>query len=308
MQFTGDDLLSILELIPDPIIVADELGNYRKCVGGDFMTMLDEAHPMHRSNIADVLPPAMTEVLMSLGMAALDDGQPRKISLPATLDLLTELGATPMPSQTQHYEVTITPLPDRADGPRRVAVILQNVTTYKVMEEKLREQALIDDLTGLGNRRKFYAEFGERHGGQDGFGLLLLDLDGFKTVNDTRGHAVGDLVLAQFAECLRSRLLPGEALMRLGGDEFALLTDSFLPSAIEARAGELCRLVDESGFGTADMPLTLGISIGATMIAPHEDATQSLARADMALYRAKRKRGSVACFLHGQRQIMAANA
>lgn len=307
MQFSGDDLLGILQLIPDPIIVADEYGNFRKCIGGDYTTAMDEGHPMHKSNIAEVLPPPLTQALMTLGHAALADGQPRRFNLPLTLDVLKYLGATPMPQQDQHYEVMIAVLPDLPEGPRRVAVILKNVTTYKVMEEKLREQALVDDLTGLGNRRKFYAEFGSRLRGRDGFGLLMMDLDGFKTVNDTRGHAVGDLVLRQFADWLRGLALPSEALMRLGGDEFALLSSNTDPKAIHARAEELCRLLSNARFGGADLSLGLGISIGATLIAPKEDATRAMARADMALYEAKRRKGNAACYLFRQMQGMAVN-
>ena len=142
--------------------------------------------------------------------------------------------------------------------------------------------ARTDDLTTLPNRRRLISEiqsFAVRRGS-----LLLLDLDGFKPVNDTYGHEVGDKVLQQVAQRF-SRALPNNALLaRLGGDEFGILVDGSNESVMEialALRGTLSYpfLIDGH-------EVSIGVSIG---IADNDGAADLLQRADNAMYSAKRQ-------------------
>ena len=142
--------------------------------------------------------------------------------------------------------------------------------------------ARTDELTMLPNRRRLIAEiqnFATRNGS-----LMLLDLDGFKPVNDTYGHEVGDKVLQQVAQRF-SRVLPGNALLaRLGGDEFGVLVDGSHETVMEialALRGTL-----SYPFVIDGNHISIGVSIG---IADNDGADDLLLRADNAMYAAKRQ-------------------
>lgn len=148
--------------------------------------------------------------------------------------------------------------------------------------------ARTDELTGLANRRRFMVEFEEflNHPGS----VLILDLDGFKPVNDTYGHDVGDQLLAQVALRLK-RLVPDDSLLaRLGGDEFGALIKGEDGFEI-ARA---LRATMSYPFNVTGIELKLDVSIGEARNSPGEvQADQLMRRADEAMYQAKRVRAGV---------------
>jgi diguanylate cyclase (GGDEF)-like protein/PAS domain S-box-containing protein len=156
-------------------------------------------------------------------------------------------------------------------------------------EARLRHIADHDALTGLFNRRRFEEEL-ERHiahGRRYGIGgaLLLLDLDGFKQVNDTHGHRTGDRVLSAVAHVLRQRLRESDVLARFGGDEFAVL----MPVGGETRARELARLLAgavHSDVGTPAGPISA--SVGIAVLDESSTTDDLLSRADDAMYAEKR--------------------
>ncbi|KVT60197.1 putative bifunctional diguanylate cyclase/phosphodiesterase [Burkholderia ubonensis] len=165
------------------------------------------------------------------------------------------------------------------------------VTRQAEAEARIHELAHHDSLTGLPNRATFLAEFDACLRRSDKvIALLFIDLDGFKLINDARGHSAGDEVLRQVAERLRGQCPePGMMLGRIGGDEFAVLmrdTDA------DGAMGVAARLVDTLVAPYAPSPdrqFRIGASIGC-VLAPHHgnDAGGLLSRADMALYAAKK--------------------
>jgi diguanylate cyclase (GGDEF)-like protein/PAS domain S-box-containing protein len=121
-----------------------------------------------------------------------------------------------------------------------------DVTERRRLEEELRHLADHDALTGLINRRRFEEEL-ERHlthGRRYGMAgaLLVLDLDGFKAVNDEHGHRAGDDVLCSVAKALKGRLRESDTVARIGGDEFAVL----LPQATPAEAEKVCQALEQA--------------------------------------------------------------
>ncbi|CAB4744280.1 unannotated protein [freshwater metagenome] len=142
--------------------------------------------------------------------------------------------------------------------------------------------ARTDELTNLPNRRTLISEI-ENFMGKDG-SLMLLDLDGFKPVNDLHGHAAGDKVLQQVA--LRfSRALPhGALLARLGGDEFGVLYEGSYESAMDVALA--LRATLSYPFTVENHTIQIGVSIG---VAANNGAPDLLRRADDAMYRAKRE-------------------
>jgi diguanylate cyclase len=156
-----------------------------------------------------------------------------------------------------------------------------------------------DDLTGLHNRRGLTQHLTERrrNGALEGLGLVLIDCDRFKQVNDEHGHLVGDRVLQSVASILRSVVGDGDIACRLGGDEFCLLIKAESREAvlgfadfIVATTRGLLQMPGHAGPGQP--PLICTLSVGACLVDAERDWNDWYAQADMALYRAKRLGGN----------------
>jgi diguanylate cyclase (GGDEF)-like protein len=142
---------------------------------------------------------------------------------------------------------------------------------------ELRERAARDPLTGLGHHATFYATLPQLEGP---VGVLVADVDGFKAINDTRGHAEGDDVLRAVAGLLRELTPAAGRAFRIGGDEFAVAVGGAGADALEALGWEL-RSQAPARFGTT-------LSAGIAIAAEGESHEALVARADAALYEVKR--------------------
>ena len=180
---------------------------------------------------------------------------------------------------------------NEADKPDRIIGVVVDITEQKRIQDFYEHQARTDPLTGLQNRRGFEANAAQfMHSpalSPIGFGLILLDLDRFKPINDMFGHAVGDIVLRELAMRLRQQIRPGDIVARLGGDEFAILVQ-------DISDGELTRLADRliSAMGppitTPVGDVSTSVSVGATLsLASDRDIQDLVVRADRALYEVK---------------------
>lgn len=156
-----------------------------------------------------------------------------------------------------------------------------------------------DELTGLHNRRGLAQHLAERRrtGSFKGLGLVLVDCDRFKQVNDDHGHLVGDRVLQSIASILRSVASDGDIACRLGGDEFCLLIAADSREAVMGFADFIVSttrglLQVPRHAEPGEVPLACSVSIGACLIDGERDWTDWYAQADMALYRAKRLGGN----------------
>nr|MBA3820377.1 EAL domain-containing protein [Deltaproteobacteria bacterium] len=162
----------------------------------------------------------------------------------------------------------------------------------------LRRQALHDPLTGLPNRASMHDRVVRVTGAVRAFGglagLLLIDLDRFKEVNDTLGHDHGDALLCEVAERLGGALRDGDTLARLGGDEFGvLLADLSDRAAAFELAGRLLAELEQP-FVVRGVTIQLAASIGVALCPDHgADVTTLMQRADVAMYDAKREQGRV---------------
>jgi diguanylate cyclase (GGDEF)-like protein len=196
----------------------------------------------------------------------------------------------------RHVETVVSNLLDDPSV-RAVVCNTRDVTALEAALDLLEYQASHDPLTGLPNRRQF-GEVGQRalaRGDRDGSstGVLFLDLDGFKVVNDTLGHEAGDEVLQAIATRLRATARTGDIVARLGGDEFCVLCER------PQHERELRSLAERILVTIGDRPIEAarGIPIGASIgIVLAEAGTARtidglLREADVALYRAKRAGG-----------------
>jgi diguanylate cyclase (GGDEF)-like protein len=174
-----------------------------------------------------------------------------------------------------------------------VAAVLLPLLFFISREQLLVQQANLDELTLLPNRRHFMREssaYLTRGGANTQLAVMMLDLDHFKSINDTFGHAVGDAALKQVAQILTQVLRKTDLIGRMGGEEFAVV----MPNTSEADArciGQRLRQQVEQHAGIVDgKPLNLTISIGATYAKQFSglDFQTLLKQADEALYEAKR--------------------
>lgn len=195
------------------------------------------------------------------------------------------------------YWVDTTIVPQLGPDGKPVAYmsIRIDVTARKLAESKISHMASHDPLTGLGNRaalnKKLDKALAHMRRHQGTFAVLFLDLDGFKNINDSLGHAAGDELLKELAGRLRSTLNGADFLARLGGDEFAIVQASELNQR-EAAISLAVRVLEAAAkpFNLAGHRVTIGTSIGIAL-APEHGTTSGdlLQKADIALYCVKAK-------------------
>jgi diguanylate cyclase (GGDEF)-like protein/PAS domain S-box-containing protein len=187
---------------------------------------------------------------------------------------------------------------------------LRDIFERQTYTEALRYQALHDDLTNLPNR----VLFGDRVNNairaalraREPLALLVMDLDGFKQVNDTLGHQCGDLLLKQVAERLVGCLRDGDTVARLGGDEFGILPIGGTDLAGAAGVAWKIQKAFELPFLLDDHSVDVKVSIGMTLVPDHGDNMDDLLRrADLAMYDAKRSGKGYAMFAAAQEDVPA---
>lgn len=189
------------------------------------------------------------------------------------------------------FDCILSPLPDVNGGPAYYLILLHDVTSLHLEKIKHAHAAKHDTLTGLGNRLRLAEAVSELIEREEPFSFFYMDLDGFKGVNDTLGHGVGDDVLKAFAQHLREVCRETDLPLRLGGDEFVII----LPGPGSDAALQLVadRLISRApaAFAAVDPRLhgRVGVSIGSARY-PADGQTQQVLMevADSALYQAKK--------------------
>jgi diguanylate cyclase (GGDEF)-like protein/PAS domain S-box-containing protein len=164
--------------------------------------------------------------------------------------------------------------------------------TIKRTQQRLEELATTDPLTGLLNRRSFFAQAGaifSRNRHPDGeLAILMLDIDHFKNVNDTYGHQVGDRVLHDIAACIRDNLRPTDLVARYGGEEFVALLPRISLEQMSQIAERLLRAIRDARFETEAGSFSVTVSMGIALQREHtKNLEQLINLADQGLYDAK---------------------
>ncbi len=182
---------------------------------------------------------------------------------------------------------------DTSGAPQYAIAQIHDITEQRTAAEILEYEARYDALTGLATRKLFLEQLERaiantrRHGGM--VAALFIDLDHFKTVNDTMGHAAGDELLAAVARRMQSVLRVGDFACRFGGDEFMVLCTGLESAADVADVAERLRDAVEHPFQIRGSDVFIGASIGIALADETADASTLLSQADSAAYRAKER-------------------
>jgi diguanylate cyclase (GGDEF)-like protein/PAS domain S-box-containing protein len=187
-------------------------------------------------------------------------------------------------------------VPAQPGRPAHLIMHIQDIGERKALEAEIVHRSLHDPLTGLANRVLLFDRIAHALARADRTAsptcLFLLDLDGFKDVNDTHGHAAGDELLQQFASRLGAALRPGDTAARLGGDEFVVLCED----TSEEQAGLIAERLRAAAAWPFDLPVgrvVISASVGvSTSSDPSDDPAELVRRADLSMYAVKRARRS----------------
>jgi len=285
---------AVLDNVADGILTTGETGlieSFNRSAQALFGYSEDEAVGQP---LAFVIAPAHQAAFSELVMTA------RPLSpLTAKQDATTEtLGSrqdgSTFAMEVEHGELTV------GDRTRTLAFV-RDISARKAYTESLADQALHDGLTGLANRALFGVQLVQALASAKRTGepraVLVIDLDGFKQVNDTLGHDQGDSLLKQVGERLAAALRETDTIARLGGDEFAILpadaTDLPAAAAVAWKIHQTCA----TGFAVGDEVVHVSASIGIALYPDHGRTTdQLLSRADAAMYLAKKSGDGYAVF------------
>jgi diguanylate cyclase (GGDEF)-like protein len=176
---------------------------------------------------------------------------------------------------------------------RRLSLVRENLE-LKARVAELERLTALDTLTPLFNRRHLMQELdrwcwrAHRYGGT--FGLLYLDVDRMKAVNDEHGHVAGDAVLCAIADALTHATRKSDLVARIGGDEFAILLDQIDQGKLEEKAAAIKKLFSAFPVDAAGQGLKVDLSVGFCLIASGSRANEVLIEADRSMYADKRSK------------------
>ena len=272
----------ILDAVPSPVFVKDAQHRF-VVVNRAMCDLLGRTHEqlIGRTD-ADFVPEEQAEIFRANDKLVLDTGQVNENEEPFTDG---EGVVRTIVTRKQRIELK--------SGARLIIGCIADITALRRAEDLIRYNAEHDHLTGLSNRLQFHRRLAEAIADGDDQGaratLLLVDLDGFKSVNDAFGHAVGDDVLVQAAGIISSLIGPGDFVARLGGDEFAIIQRAGdQPRAAVALAEKIIGRLSQPIF-LGRMQASVSASVGIADVAVGAgDAGILLRRADLALYGAKK--------------------
>jgi diguanylate cyclase (GGDEF)-like protein/PAS domain S-box-containing protein len=182
---------------------------------------------------------------------------------------------------------------DEGGAPELIIIVIEDQTEERAAQQRIAHMALHDALTGLLNRAAFMEKLAEARARQErslgDYAVLLIDLDYFKQVNDTLGHAAGDELLVEVAHRLRQSIRGIDVAARLGGDEFGIIqAGTELAEGDVGQLAERILAVLSTPFKICGKDVRIGASIGIAIAGQNEaDTSELLALADMALYQAK---------------------
>ncbi|MDF1683435.1 MAG: sensor domain-containing diguanylate cyclase [Legionellaceae bacterium] len=293
----SDSFLEFLDLIPEAVIVSEESGRIiitNRVAQQLFQYSEDE---FRQCMIEDLVPQKIRSMHPKLRAEFFDNPEPRFMA-GRNLDLCAcKKGGSSFPMESALFSI-------KTDQGQLAVNLLRDITEQKENEEKINKYAFVDTVTNLPNRRYFddyikrAASNARRYNTR--LGLLYIDLDLFKPINDTHGHDMGDLVLQEISDRICGALRTEDMLARVGGDEFVLTLSSITNiKHLEILAKRILSVCCQP-IHIAEQSLQLSVSIGISFIQARDFDEQALIKsADKAMYQAKKQGGN--CFVFAEK-------
>jgi len=306
MQETQAQLQATLAAIPDLLFELDLEGRYYDChyLCADLLVAtLDQ---LIGQTVHEVMPPCAAEIVMS----ALQEADLRGQSQGRQLEL-------DVPQGRRWFELSVSRKPYSDQDKPRFIVLSRDITERKQAEEEIRNLEFYDALTHLPNRRLLMdrlqrAMAASARSGREG-ALLFIDLDNFKTLNDTLGHDVGDQLLVEVAQRLQFSVRTADTVARLGGDEYVVVLEILSSDHLDAAAqtevisAKILELLKQP-FRLAGNEYRFTASIGATLYNGQQISKEELIKqADIAMYQAKKAGRNTLRFFNQQMQTSVNN-
>jgi diguanylate cyclase (GGDEF)-like protein/PAS domain S-box-containing protein len=282
----ASDLAATLQAIPDLLFELDQEGRYLKVLSSRDMLLATPKESLIGRTVKDVMPLEAAEVVLFALEMAKQNGNAYGIEFNLPLD-----------SGQHWFELSVAKKPVPAGEVQRYIVLSRDITERKRASNEIHSLAFYDPLTSLPNRRLLHDKLHQaqavsirnHHYGA----VLLLDLDHFKVINDTKGHDVGDLLLQMAGQRLRETVRDGDTVARLGGDEFVVILERLNLEPIEA-ATEASLIADKLRIALGeiyqinDFEYHSTTSIGVTLFKGESERLEDILKhADTALYQAK---------------------
>ncbi len=175
-------------------------------------------------------------------------------------------------------------------GALEIFTPLEKDNLFRQSLEYYKKQAMTDTLTGLNNRAVLDSHVPELMASSKdvNYGLIFMDIDNFKTFNDTYGHALGDRALEVASKTLSQAVRISDIIIRYGGEEFLVLVYDTDETALKELAEKLRRMIEASTVDHAKEPLSFTMSMGTTMVHANESLEDAIERADKAMYESKK--------------------
>ena len=270
---------------------------------GDGVITVDKDYYIQTINpVAEVLSDTKSEDVIGKNILNLYQGKNAvqrtaldgKISNTQLQRSLFDFSLTKKDGTKHEVEHTIAPIIDQSENILGAVIILRDVTDVRTMEKRLSHQASHDALTDLINRREFEIRLNQiiRNAQVENLShsLCFLDLDKFKVINDTSGHAAGDEFLKQVSITIQSFLRQSDLLARLGGDEFAIIFNQCSISKAKTISNQIIQKIKENRFSWGKNSFETGASIGIVPITKiTASSTEVMSAVDAACYEAKDK-------------------
>jgi diguanylate cyclase (GGDEF)-like protein len=297
------DLLSaVLTALPAPIFIASLDGYYLDILGGSDQERFYVGRHFIGKHLSDFFDAEMTAEFLAQNRLAVETNAVVNYVYMIPFDKLPVFADKKVPSGNRWYEANIAPIRKDCVPTDMLIWSITDITERKLaidqlkkQQEKLEFQANTDDLTQLLNRRGFIASCEdeiqrvERYN-INNLSILILDIDHFKVINDTYGHAAGDAILISLADCLLARKRTPDRVARLGGEEFViLLPETSYQKALQV-AEQIRQKLENLPVCIKELasPIHFTVSIGVSHYVLGEGCIDNmLIRADMGLYRAK---------------------
>jgi diguanylate cyclase (GGDEF)-like protein len=284
---------STASALPDPVFIIDKNGRYLDVIGGQERSLYHSPDFLIGKDLYSVFPVDMANIFLETISDSIETDSLKVLEY--------QLGPEDVrgtiadgPEDKQWFEGRVYPIKDQNDEISSVIWMAINITRRKNLEKRLRDLAEKDPLTGAFNRRHFMQVF-ERSCSivkryKNPLSIMVLDIDNFKSINDTFGHEAGDTVLKALVDYCQKAFRGSDLFARLGGEEFIVM----LPNTPTLGAAIIAERIRD---GIHNIPVTLAnkkvnfsISIGISQVDESDESySDVISRADTALYKAKDK-------------------